>query len=268
MASVEGKRVLITGGARGIGFCTAQEFAKRGAEVILADLDQAALEQASQKLGAFDTAVHTFQVDVSQRDQVSAMAEDLIERLGGLDVLINNAGVGYTGPLVKTDFETWEKLLRVNFWGALHTIYAFLPWMLEHRQGHIVNVSSGQAFFRLPTWGAYATSKAALASFSEVLYWELRNHGIKVTTVYPFMVNTGFYRNVDAESLGTRIAMKLLPFYSDSPQRVARIIYKAVVKGKRVEMVNPINDVGFYGQVVPPMSNTISTLCNWFFART
>jgi NAD(P)-dependent dehydrogenase (short-subunit alcohol dehydrogenase family) len=211
--------------------------------------------------------VHTRLVDVTRREQVEEAARWVEEELGGLDILINNAGVGHHGELADTSIETWKMLLDVNLWGPLYCTYAFLPSMKRRGQGHIVNVSSGQAFFRLPTWGAYAAIKVAEGTFSEVLHFELRKHGIRVTTVYPFLVNTPFYKGVVGETLAARLSMKLLPYYSMTPERVGEIIFRAVADERRVEMVSPINVLGFYVHLLPPLAAAISELSSWLLAK-
>ncbi|MFH2008498.1 MAG: SDR family oxidoreductase [bacterium] len=266
MKNVAGKRVLVTGGARGIGLCTAEAFALAGSELVLTDIDEDALDKAETLLSGHGSPVHTRVVDVADSEQVYALARWVIEELGGLDVLINNAGLGHHGELADTTLETWKKLLSVNLMGPLNHISAFLPHFKQRRAGHIVNVSSGQAFFRLPTWGAYASVKAALGVFSEILQFELRKYGIRVTTVYPFMVDTGFYDDIEGETMVGRLAMKLVPYYSMSPERVGQIILKAVRKGTKVEMVSVLNDVANYVKLVPFANDVISSTSNFFLA--
>ena len=263
----DGKTVLITGAARGIGYCTAMDFAKAGAVLVLTDLDGAALDEAAAKLREAGATVHTRVVNVSDKAAVDAMAAWVLETLGHLDVLVNNAGVGHNGELAETSLATWRKLVDVNFWGPLYHVYAFLPSMIRRRSGHIVNVSSGQAFFRLPTWGAYAAIKVALGAFSETLHFEMRKHGIRVTTVYPFMVNTGFYKGVEGETLGGRLSMKLLPYYSMTPERVGRIVFDSVRRNETVEMVSPINLLGYYMHLVPPLFGAVSWVTDRVLAK-
>ena len=266
MKKFEGKRVLITGGASGIGLCTAQQFARAGAELVLTDIDEDKLAQAAASLGADGTVVHTRVVDVSDRPAVRALAAWVVDELGGLDVLVNNAGIGHHGEMGGMQLEEWDKLLAVNLMGPLNHVYAFLPHFKEKRGGQIVNVSSGQAYFRLPTWGAYAAIKAALGVFSEVLHFELRKYGIKVTTVYPFMVNTGFYKDVEGDTWADRMSMKLLPWYSMTPEKVGKIIFKAIKRKTRVEKVSILNDVGFYAQFIPLAPSIIASASNFLLA--
>ena len=267
MRNLRGKKVLITGGASGIGLCTALEFARAGSEIVLTDLNAEALKDAEAQVSALGTAVYTQTVDVTNREQVEGLARWVMNGVGGLDILINNAGIGHHGELAETSLETWQKLIAVNLLGPLYHVYAFLPHFKERKAGHIVNISSGQAFYRLPTWGAYASVKAALAVFSEVLHFEVRKYGIKVTTVYPYMVNTPFYKDVKGETLGARLSMKLLPLYSMSPEKVARIIFKAVRRDAKVEMVSLWNDLGLYGRMVPFASDIMAMTGNFLLAK-
>jgi len=264
MKKLKGKRVLITGGAGGIGLCTAEEFAKAGAEPIITDINENALAQAADKLRAFHVAVHTRRVDVTDRAQVEALAYWVNDDLGGLDILINNAGIGHSGELIDTTIDDWERLIKVNLCGPLYHVYAFLPAMIARGGGQIVNISSGQAFFRLPTWGAYATIKLALGAFSEILHWEVKKHNVRVTTVYPFMVNTSFYKDISGETLGQKLSMKLVPYYSMTPEKVGKIIFQATKKEKQIEMVSLINDFGFYSRLVPPLADFMSWTSNLF----
>ncbi|MBW1809264.1 MAG: SDR family oxidoreductase [Deltaproteobacteria bacterium] len=266
MTDLNGKKVLITGAAQGIGLCTAREFAKAGCEVIMTDIAEDILKQSANEIGHLGGKVHYRVVDVSDRQSVDEMAKWVTEEIGELDILINNAGIGYHGELAETTLETWRRLVEINLMGPLHNIYAFLPSMIERRSGHIVNVSSGQAFFRLPTWGAYASIKAALGAMSEILHFELRKHKVHVTTVYPFMVNTGFYDDVEAKTFGAKMSMKLLPYYSSTPEKVGRIIFDAVRRRKKVEKVSIINDVGFYARVIPFANSIIARTSNFFLA--
>jgi len=262
-----GASVLVTGAARGIGRCAAKEFADAGCTLFLTDRDAADLEVAAEDLRATGATVHTRVVDISDRAQVQACATWVRDAAGDLDVLVNNAGVGYSGPLASTPIETWRRLVEVDLMGALYHADAFLPGMLERRRGTIVNVSSGQAFFRLPTWGAYAAVKAALGAWSELLSFEVAAANVRVVTVYPFMVDTGFYRGIDAGSTFlSRLSMRMLPWYSMKPKAVARILFEAARDGRRVEMVHPATLVGFYSRLVPPVSGLVTRVSTLLLA--
>jgi len=220
---MKGKVVLIAGGGAGAGLMTAREFGKAGSKLILTDINEELLKKAADSLKQDGVEVYIYTVDVSNKKQVEAMASDVIKKFGGIDVLINNAGVGHTAEFIATDYHTWEKLFNVNFWGPMYHIYAFLPHMIKRGDGHIVNISTGQAYFQMPVWGAYITSKTALSSFSEILHYELRDFGITVTTVYPFLIrNTEFYKDMKLTSWGLKMFMKILPFWSSTPEAVGK----------------------------------------------
>lgn len=261
--NLKGKHVLITGAAQGIGLETAIQFAEAGSHLVLTDINEEKLAAAKRTIEEYGVGVWTYVVDVSDKEQVETVAKTVEKEIGCLDILINNAGVGHHGELDETSLNTWKKLIDVNLWGPLHHIYAFLPLMKEQGSGHIVNVSSGQAFFRLPTWGAYAAIKLAIGVISEILHYELKKYNIKVTTVYPYMVNTGFYTGVETKGLGSKLSMALLPLYSQKPETVAKIIFKAVKKGKRIEMVNVLNHFAKYMHVLSPVSNAINNALTW-----
>jgi len=261
---LEGKLVLITGAAQGIGLKTAHQFAEVGSNLILTDINSDKLQSAKEELSIYhNIEVYTYTVDVSDKVAVQEMADDVRKEIGKLDILINNAGIGHHGALEETTLETWKRLIDINLWGPLYHIYAFLPMMKKQGKGHIVNVSSGQAFFRLPSWGAYAAIKLAIGAISEIMHFELQQYNINVTTVYPYMVNTGFYNDVEAESLGAKLSMKLLPLYSQKPETVAKIIFKAVQKGKRIEMVNVLNNVAKGLHFLNPVSSAFSKTVNF-----
>ena len=268
MDHLEGKRVLVTGAARGIGYHTAAQFARAGCEILLTDITREAVVLAAEKLRDETGAqVHSYAYDVSKQKAVEDNLARMQREVGEIDILVNNAGIGHSGELAETSLKVWKRLIDVNLMGPLFHVHALLPRMTARRSGHIVNISSGQAFFRLPTWGAYAAVKAALGVYSEVLHFELRKYGVAVTTVYPFMVNTGFYDGVEGETWGSRLSMKLVPYYSMRPETVARIIVKAVRRQQRVEKVSLLNDLGYYVNFVPLASGILARTANYLLAK-
>jgi short-subunit dehydrogenase len=258
-----GRKVLITGGANGIGYELAWLFAVNKDHVILVDNDAEALWKARKNLLDAKLSVKAFCLDIRHDMQVA----NLVTEIGDVDILINNAGIGHHATLADTNLQEFKHLMDVNFWGALNMIYELLPSFMEKKSGHIVNVSSGQSFFKLPTWGAYTCTKIALAAFSEVLHFELRKFGINVTTVYPFMVNTGFYDYVETKSLGAKLSMTLLPFYSMTPEKTARVIYKAIDKKKKVDMVSSLNTIGKLANSSSIINSIIGRVSNWALSK-
>lgn len=258
MKKLELKRVLITGAASGIGRCLAELLAKEKAVLYLSDINEKEIKAFSESLMANGTNVKYFVYDVSNQNAVNSVAKSILQD-GKLDILVNNAGIGYSNDLVDTPIDVWKKLINVNLLGPIFHTYAFLDSMRAKKDGHIINVSSGQAFFKLPGWGAYASVKAALGVFSEILYYELKKYNIRVTTVYPFMVNTPFYKDIEGETWGAKLSMKLVPYYSMKPETVAKIILKAIKREKKIEKVSILNDVGFYSQFIPFAQDVVAT---------
>ncbi|MCX7957823.1 MAG: SDR family oxidoreductase [Deltaproteobacteria bacterium] len=258
MKKIKSKRILITGAASGIGRCLSELLAREEAILYLADINEEQLKKVTEDIINKGVTAKYFAYDISDSDAVKSIAKSILSE-GNLDILVNNAGIGYSNDLVDTPLDVWKKLINVNLLGTLYHTYAFLDSMRAAKSGHIVNVSSGQAFFKLPGWGAYASIKAALGVFSEILHYELKKYGIIVTTVYPFMVNTPFYKNIEGETWGARLSMKLVPYYSMKPETVAKVILKAIKKEKKIEKVSILNDVGFYSQFIPFAQDIVAT---------
>jgi NAD(P)-dependent dehydrogenase (short-subunit alcohol dehydrogenase family) len=264
---METKTVVITGAAFGIGRCTAQEFARAGYDLVLVDRDAEGLAETERTLGGRRVIRHV--VDVADPRAVAAMAKEVLAAVGHIDVLVNNAGIAHTGELASTKLATWRALMAVNFWGPLHLIDAFLPSMRARRAGAIVNVSSGQAFLRMPGWGAYATSKVALAGFSEILHHEVAGSGVRVSTIYPFLVKgTHLYDDAQPKSVRARLSMQVMMRLADAPEKTARRIRAAATDGRRLDRVSWLNDVGYYGQLVPPLARLWGRSMAWLFRES
>lgn len=263
------RTVLITGAAKGIGFYLASYFLDSGHKVIMIDNDSFALYDSVSRLEKYydRKRIITICADITRDANLQTIRDVL--NLGGykVDILVNNAGIGQHSTLINTESDRLSNLMSVNFFGAEALIKTVVPGMIERGEGQIVNVCSGQVFFNLPTWAAYTCTKAALAAYSEALYHELKPKGVAVTTVYPFMVNTGFYENIHGETLGGRLSMILLPLYSMKPEKVAKIIYQAILKKKRREMVSLLNYAGQFINTFPPVSNIVGRISNFLLAK-
>ena len=179
---LDGLRVLITAGASGIGLATARTFVREGARVHVCDVDRAALEA----LAASDPAITRSTCDVSDRTQVDALFEDALRALGGLDVLVNNAGIA--GPTAKCeDVEpaAWERTLAVNLTGQFHCAQRAIPHLRKSGNPSIVNLSSAAGRFGFALRSPYSASKWAVIGFSKSLAIELGGDGIRVNAICP-----------------------------------------------------------------------------------
>lgn len=186
----EGKAAVITGGASGIGLAIGTELGRRGANVVLADLDAGALERQTALLsesGVSAIGVHT---DVTDRTSVEALADAVSDTFGGADLLFNNAGVATFGPMVSASKADWDFTMGVNFWGVVNGISAFVPRMLTSGSGHIVNTASMSGLIGMEYLGVYCASKFAVVGLSESLRRELAPAGIGVSVLCPMVVDT------------------------------------------------------------------------------
>jgi len=270
MKNLKGKKVLITGAARGIGLETALAFAREGCTVVITDIDEQELARARQAVAQSGAEVHTFVNDVADPGQAQALCAELEERIGGIDILVNNAGIALAAELKDTTLAQWRKIIDVNIWGVVHFIHTFLPPMIARRSGHIVNISSGQAFFPVPTWGAYAATKFFVAGLSEALHYEVASHGVQVTTVFPFMVKgTSFYNEVEPRGIGKRLVLQgVIPLLGATPEKTGRIIVQAVKKGKKNELHHIGNKVGYYFmRLFPHVVEWFGLGVNWTMTR-
>jgi NAD(P)-dependent dehydrogenase (short-subunit alcohol dehydrogenase family) len=266
------KIIMITGAASGIGYQLAKKFLLKGHKVFMTDCNEVALDEALNKIKGVLLETNCPGTPIGAVLNVCSLADietvkQYVEDCGRLDVLINNAGIACNKEMAETSNVEWFNLINVNLFGPIRLINEFLP-MLKKSNGHIVNVSSGQAFFRLPGWGAYSATKVALSAVSELLAFELSKYNIKVTTVYPFMVDTPFYKNVTGDTFVSKMAMKLIPYYSNTPEYVANKIFEAVQDYKRVEYVNPINYLGVAVRALPPIAAIFTYIANKLFTRS
>jgi NAD(P)-dependent dehydrogenase (short-subunit alcohol dehydrogenase family) len=187
----EGRGAVITGGASGIGFATAAEFTRRGARVVLADIDQAALDAAVEQLRAGGAEAHGVLCDVTKLDAVEHLADESFSLLGGVNLVFNNAGIAYAGPVADVTHGDWRWVIDVDLWGPIHGVEAFLPRLRE--QGgdrHIMFTSSFAGMVGNAYLGPYSVAKFGVVALAEGLSRELKAEGIGVSVLCPMIVDT------------------------------------------------------------------------------
>jgi NAD(P)-dependent dehydrogenase (short-subunit alcohol dehydrogenase family) len=184
------RSALVTGASRGIGKATALALAKAGFKLALVSRSLDHLKPTLAEVEAQGGEASGYALDLSDLDHIQPQMARIIDDFGPLQVLINNAGMGYTGPLATMPLKHWQQVMDLNLTSVFACIQAVLPSMHGAGGGTIVNVASVAAKSAFPDWGAYTVSKAGLAAFSKVLSVEQRPHGIRVVTVYPGAVNT------------------------------------------------------------------------------
>jgi short-subunit dehydrogenase len=237
MAEMRGKVVLITGGSRGLGFGIAREFVSLGSKVAICARDEAELDRAAAELRAMGGRVLTVVCNVANAEQVGQMVRRVVEELGPVDVLVNNAGVISVGPIESQTLDDFREAMDVMFWGQVNTILAVLPQMQSRRSGWIANISSIGGKVSVPHLVPYSCAKFASTGFSEGLTAELAKDGIHVTTVIPGLMRTGSHVNAffkgdhKAEYIWFSLSATS-PLTSISARRAARSIVHAIRRGK------------------------------------
>lgn len=182
---------VVTGGASGIGRALALAFAREGARVVLADLDEAGMAEVAGTIRSRGGQAVGVRTDVSDLSQVQALADKAWQAFGAVHILCNNAGVGVSGGLEETTLKDWQWVVGVNLWGVIHGLLAFLPRMIAQKQGgHIVNTASMAGLIATQGLGVYNTTKYAVVGLSETLVKDLKPYGIGVSVLCPMGVET------------------------------------------------------------------------------
>jgi NAD(P)-dependent dehydrogenase (short-subunit alcohol dehydrogenase family) len=196
---------VVTGGGSGIGRALTLALARQGARVVIADLDEPAMDAVAGEARGLGVQALTVRTDVSELAQVQALADQAFKTFGGVDVLCNNAGVAAWGGLETATHRDWQWVLAVNLWGVIHGIEAFVPRMIAAgRRGHIVNTASMAGLIASQGLGVYNTSKYAVVGLSETLAKDLKPYGIGVTVLCPMGVQTRIRESERSRPAGLR----------------------------------------------------------------
>jgi short-subunit dehydrogenase len=195
MRGVQGKIVVITGAASGIGAALAAAMAAQGARLMLTDIDTQGLESLGATLRLQGCDCHTCVTDTGSEAAIYALAEHTLATLGPADIVVNNAGVGLIAPVEKLSTTDAHWLMNINFWGVVHGCRAFLPQLRQRPDTVLVNISSIFAMVSVPTQSIYNASKAAVRGFSDGLREELRGCGVDVLCVHPGGIKTNIANN-------------------------------------------------------------------------
>jgi short-subunit dehydrogenase len=236
-----GARVLVTGASSGIGMGLAEEFARRGAALAISGRDAERLGATAEACRAHGATVHELVADLGDAAAVDRLAADALSALGGVDVLVNNAGIPKRRHTRELDAATVDTVMQVNFLAPTRLTLALLPQMIERGHGRLVNVSSVAATLSSPGEAAYDASKAALSVFSEAMAIDLWDDGIKVLIVYPGVVDTPLFTLPDNDPFTASVEFitvgELVTDVFDALDRGALEVYvpayfKDIVTGK------------------------------------
>ena len=238
MKSFQGRVAVVTGGASGIGLALARRFASEGMKVVIGDIEAPALDGAVAELKATGAEIEGVVTDVSDAEQVQALADAAVERFGAIHIACNNAGVGGGGLSWEAPLSTWEWVLGVNLWGVIHGLRSFTPILMQQDEAHMVNTASMAGLIAAPFMAPYNASKHAVVAISESLHHEMTMNApqVHVSVLCPGWVNTKIYdaaRNrpehlqTDAEGLSGDLLKGIL---ADGmpPEEVAGKVFAAI----------------------------------------
>jgi 3-oxoacyl-[acyl-carrier protein] reductase len=215
MQTLTGRVAIVTGGSRGIGLAIARALLAEGAQVTITGLDEAHLSVARRQLeGAGPGSIEALRADVRKYDDVRHAVDATVARFGGLDYLVNNAGVGVFADVAAMTPEQWSRVIDTNLTGVYYACHAALPHLRKRRGGFIINISSLAGKHAFSGGAAYCASKSGLNAFSEALMQEVRYDNIRVSYVMPGSVATGFSGNDEARGSDWKI----------SPDEVAEVV--------------------------------------------
>jgi short-subunit dehydrogenase len=269
-----GQVVVITGGSRGLGFAIAQEFAGRGAKLVICGRDAEILHEAEQRLLAMRTEVLAVQCDIAQQYEAENLIRQATERFGRVDVLVNNAGQIAVGPIESQTIGDFQDAMNTMFWGIVYTTMAALPQMMQRASGNIVNITSIGGKVAVPHLIPYCSAKFAAVGFSEGIHAELAKNNIKVTTVVPGLMRTGSHANAVFKgdhqkeyswfSLGAT-----LPVSAMDAHRAARRIVDATARGAaEITLSVPAKALALAHGVAPGTMTDVLGVVNRFMPGT
>jgi NADP-dependent 3-hydroxy acid dehydrogenase YdfG len=233
---------IVTGASSGIGRATALALAEQGVCVALAARRETALLELADEIQKLGSRALVLKTDVTQREQVEAMVQQVLALWGRVDILVSNAGEYIQGPILDLDPVVLQRSFDVNYFGGVYCIKAVLPHMLAQKSGHILAVTSMDGKIGLPPDAPYVSAKFALTGFLEVLRQEVSDHGITVTNVLPGRVDTVMIEHLRFSWVSPKI----------SPEAVARAILDAILKRKSIVIVPPQAKLLYYINVFAP----------------
>ncbi|WP_280311302.1 SDR family oxidoreductase [Nocardia abscessus] len=252
--------VVITGGGSGIGRATALALARRGAEIVLSDIDLAAAKETAELIAAEHGVAHAYHLDVADEAEMQAHAATVLDNHGVPDILINNAGIGQAGAFFETSAADFDRVLRINLGGVVNGCRAFGPAMAERGLGgHIVNLSSMAAYSPQQGFSAYSTSKSAVFMFSDCVRAELAARGISVHTICPGIVHTNIVARTRFSGVSAEEEKRKQERYDNlyrmrryGPEKVAEQIVRALQRNRSIVPVTPEAHLQYhFGRLAP-----------------
>ena len=230
MTSSINRRALITGASSGIGRATTIAFAKAEIDLVLVSRSESKLEAVAQEARSLGVDAQVCAFDLANVETVRSQMEALVSQVGTIDILVNSAGMGYTGALGEMPLSDWQRVIDLNLTSVFQCIQAILPGMRAQKRGTIINIASIAAHQTFPNWGAYCVSKFGILALSKTLAAEERAHGIRVVTLSPGSVNTAIWDTETVQADFDRAAMLTPDIVADAILQAATMNDRAVVE--------------------------------------
>lgn len=258
---VAGKTAVVTGAASGIGRGMARCFAAQGMKLVLADIEQAPLQEVVAELEADGAEAIGVKTDVSKLEQVEALAQAAVDRFDAVHVLCNNAGVGVADPVGSTSMEDWRWTLDIDLWGPINGVHVFLPLIEAQGEGHINSTASMAGLYSSASLGAYNVAKHGVVALMTSLERDLRlaNSGVRASVLCPGPINTNIVdseRNRSAESAAEHVG-------TDAGKKFWDMLTSTLAEGMNPDEVGPmvldaiVNET-FWVLTHPEMANIVS----------
>lgn len=251
MRTLRGKKALVTGAASGIGRAIALRLAREGVDVALLDIDASRLAAAVRAAEAIGVRAVGTRCDVAQPGEITAAVQAVLQAWGGVDFLVNNAGVAYYGPTMNMTGAQWDWLLAINLHAPIQFTRELLPTLLSREGAHIVNIASVAGLVAGGRFCAYNVSKFALVGFTEALRSEFGRLGLGVSAICPGPVRTNLYRTAPC---GSRHMETPAPprFICTTSEKVAAATIRAIRHDKRLVLVSPLAYALYYAKRFAP----------------
>lgn len=266
MRNFANKVVVVTGAAAGIGEQLARALRAKGCHLALVDIDEAQLQALATELEGPKHRVSVHVADVGNRERMERLPAEVVEAHGGVDILINNAGVTVGAMFADHPIEDAEWLLQINLMGVLYGCKFFLPELLKAEEAHIVNLSSMFGMFAMPGQAIYSTSKAGVRAFTEALWTELDGTSVRLTSVHPGGIRTNVIRSargMDPDQQASAAAMQ--DRFGMPAERAAAKIVRAIERDKRRVLIGLDAHIGVFLKRLFPVG--LQRLLTFVFRR-